>query len=93
MVGNSGAQGINLAYRWGAKRIVLVGFDMCRRGDREHWFGDHPKGLITRSNFGAFVKGMGKMAIDLRLEDIEVINTCAWSALPYWPKTPLEALR
>lgn len=94
-MGNSGAQAINLAYLWGARRMILVGFDM-RSGevdgkkDQMHWFGDHPKPLQNPSAFDQFITGMGPMAVDLRQRDVEVINTSAKSAIPYWPKRTLE---
>lgn len=89
IVGNSGAQAINLAYLWGARRILLVGFDMCKRGDVVHWFGDHPRPLKNDPAFARFVEGMGPMAADLHAAGVEVINCCRWSALPYWPKRTL----
>jgi hypothetical protein len=88
-IGNSGAQAMNLAFLWGARRLLLVGFDMCKRGELVHWFGDHPKGLQNDPPFERFVKGMGPLAADLHREGVEVINCCRWSALPYWPKREL----
>jgi hypothetical protein len=38
---NSGFQAVNFALLSGARRVVMVGFDM--KGT--HFFGDHPKGL------------------------------------------------
>ena len=40
--GNSGFQAINLAMLFGARRIVLVGFNMDNQG---HFFGAHPRPL------------------------------------------------
>lgn len=85
-IGNSGAQAINLAYLAGARRIVLVGFDMARLRNREHWFGDHPSGVHRQSPYPTFVRGMGDMARDLDREGVEVINASRESTLPYWPK-------
>lgn len=91
-VGNSGAQAINLAYLWGARRLLLVGFDMCKRGGLVHWFGDHPKELQNAPSLDSFVKGMGRMAADLHAAGVEVVNCCSWSALPYWPKRELATV-
>lgn len=96
MVGNSGAQAMNLATLAGARRLILVGFDMQRgpvnqRGEQMiHWHGDHPKPINNTPSFAHFVRGMGRMAADLHAAHIEVINTCARSALPYFPKRTLE---
>jgi hypothetical protein len=37
--GNSGAAAISLAVHAGAKRIILLGFDMCLVDNRQHWHG------------------------------------------------------
>lgn len=94
LVGNSGAQAINLAYLWGARRLVLVGFDMCKLKDEtdqvlSHWHGDHPKPLKNDSPYPRFVAGMAQMAADLYAHRVEVINCSPRSALPYWPRRPL----
>ena len=42
--GNSGFQAINLAFLWGATRIILLGFDCKAVAGKDHWFGQHPQG-------------------------------------------------
>lgn len=87
LVGNSGAQAINLAYLLGARRLVLVGFDMRVGGDRRHhFFGDHPKPLTNGTNYALFVRGMGGLAADLAAEGVNVLNASTNSALPFWPR-------
>lgn len=93
-VGNSGAQAINLGYLFGARRFVLVGFDMRRdavdgKPDQVHWFGDHPKSLTNTPPFDHFIRGMGELAADLHRHGIEVVNCSQRSALPYWRKASL----
>lgn len=88
-VGNSGAQAINLAFLWGARRLVLVGFDFAG----SHFFGDHPRELAKTSAFDRMREGMGELARDLYDNRVEVINCSARSALTFWPKRTLaEAL-
>lgn len=89
VVGNSGAQAINLAYLWGARRIVLIGFDMRDEGVG-HFFGEHPKGLTSTAKRSMFVRLMHSMAADLHAAGVEVINTSMRSALPYWPRRELS---
>lgn len=89
MIGNSGAQAINLAFLWGARRLLLIGFDMRDKGPR-HFFGDHPKPLLQNCNYSTFVHHMGPMASDLYAAGVEVINCSPQSALPYWKKTTLD---
>lgn len=97
--GNSGFQAVNLAWHFGARRIVLLGFDMHRKNGG-HWHGEHhdtrgrpmlsaPSTHITiwRNEFDA-------MAFDLRAEKVEVLNATEGSALTCFPKVDLaRALR
>lgn len=92
-IGNSGAQAINLATLCGARRLVLVGFDMRRLRDREHWFGDHPSGVRRESPYAEFVKGMAQMAADLDRLGFEILNASTESALPYWRKFTPDQVR
>ncbi|MGA4815964.1 hypothetical protein ACPA9J_15885 [Pseudomonas aeruginosa] len=34
-----------MAIARGAKRIILLGYDMQKTNGQSHWHGDHPKGL------------------------------------------------
>lgn len=43
--GNSGYQAVNLAVHLGAKKIVLIGFDMKGSGGKVHWHDAHPPGM------------------------------------------------
>lgn len=90
--GNSGFHAINLAAQWGAKRLILVGFDM--RVDRgNHFFGDHPY-THNKPTAGAcekWAKHLDKQASVLTGRGIEVINCSPVSALTAFPKMSLEA--
>jgi len=82
IVGNSGAQAINLAYLFGARRIVLIGMDM----GGPHFFGNHPKTLgPTDSNYKSMILAMSQMAADLHAEGVEVLNCSDVKNIPYWP--------
>ena len=86
-MGNSGAQAINLAYLLGARRILLLGFDMRRAaGTPSHWFGEHPPALNRPNTYERWVQGMWRMAYDLSEAKVEVLNGCHDSALPHWPR-------
>lgn len=39
--GNSGFQALGLALLFGAKRVILIGYDMQLTEGRTHWHGDH----------------------------------------------------
>lgn len=88
---NSGYQCINLAYYWGAKRIILLGLDCSPSPDgKKHWFGDHPKGLSNNQPFERWVLNFKKLADDLALLKIDVINASRRTALGCFKQIFLE---
>lgn len=89
---NSGYQAINLAYNWGAKRIVLLGFDCRRDKGRTHWFGDHPKPLTSDSPYGLWLTNFRKLAADLKAKGVEVFNCSPNSAIDAFQKVPLGSV-
>ena len=91
---NSGYQAINLAYLFGAKKIILLGFDMKRGNDnKSHWHGEHPGPLNNSMPIKTWVKNFWKLAEDLRNEKVEVINATRDTALECFNKVNLgEAL-
>ncbi len=84
---NSGFQAINLAILMGARRIVLVGFDM-RAAGRRHFFGDHPAGLSNAVDYRQFVPQFTAAARALG-PDVAIINATPGSALTCWPMMTL----
>lgn len=91
--GNSGYQAINLAYLWGAKRIILLGFDCKPIDGKSHWFGQHPQGLNQTQNFNIWISNFNMLAKDLEREGIEVINCSVESALDCFKKVKIEELQ
>lgn len=85
---NSGFQAINLAILFGARRIVLVGFDMSSQG-KSHFFGEHPEGLIRNSSYERFIPQFERAARRLPA-DIKIINSTPGSALRCFPMMDLE---
>lgn len=89
---NSGAQAVNLAVLWGARRLILVGFDMKLAGKTRHWFGDHPGALNKPTDYPDLIAKFKRIADDLKSLGVEVWNTSMESALPWFPKKPLDEL-
>lgn len=88
---NSGYQAINLAYLWGAKEIMLLGYDMKKADNgKTHWFGDHPTGLNNNSPYTSFVQKFKKLADDLQKEGVKVVNCTRSTALNCFQKQQLE---
>ena len=85
--GNSGFQALNLAAQFGAKRIVLVGYDMTTaRG--VHWHGRHPTGLHnpTENNIIRWRRAIDGASADLAGLGIDVLNASPASMLTAYPK-------
>lgn len=89
--GNSGAQAVNLATLFGAKRILLVGFDMREVDGLAHWFGQHPQGtgLVQRQLFEEWLHKWEPMAADAKARGIVIVNCTPGSALRCVPQGAL----
>jgi hypothetical protein len=83
---NSGFQAVNFAILSGARRIVMVGFDMKGR----HFFGDHPKPLRNPSSYNSFMKAFATAATAMPA-GVQIINATRGSALTCFPMMPLGA--
>lgn len=85
--GNSGTQAINLAYIWGFKRIILLGFDMkLGPGGERHHHPDHAHPMVQAQCFDEWRHKMARVAKDLKAEGIEVLNATPGSALECFTK-------
>jgi hypothetical protein len=88
---NSGYAAINLAFLFGAKRIVLLGYDMRCVGQRSHWHDNTPH---TAAEFANILKHSMLPLFDGLVEPlaqagVEVINATPDSELKCWPYVPL----
>src|SRR5689334_19405100 len=72
---NSGFSAINLAVHLGAKRILLLGYNLGYRNGKAHFFGDHPPALAQDEwRYAGFRRVFESLVEPLRALDIEVIN-------------------
>lgn len=91
--GNSGYQAIGLAYHLGARRTVLVGYDMQKTNGATHWFGEHAKPLSNAHPYSAWLANFKVLAEDLKEAGVEVVNASLQTALLCFPRADLvEAL-
>lgn len=88
--GNSGFGAINLAYLFGARRILLLGCDMREIGGKKHWHPDHPKPCVQNMPFKEWLFKSVALARDLKAAGCEVINCTPGSALTVWPMSTIE---
>jgi len=92
---NSGYQALNLAIHFGARKIILLGYDMqCGPNGQTHWFGSHPGALEKGAGlYPRFVQNFRTTLPDLERNGITVVNCSRSTALDCFPKIPLvEAL-
>lgn len=89
--GNSGFQAVNLAYLFGARHIVLVGFDMKLgpKGEKHH-HKDHPAPCVQGQTFDQWMRQGAVFAKDLEAAACDVVNCSADTALTCFRKSTLE---
>lgn len=87
---NSGYQAINLSVHLGAKRILLLGYDMSRHGGKGHFFGEHPKNW-SPSPFHSFLDSFKTIEQPLKDLGVEVVNCSRRTALKVFPTMALDA--
>jgi hypothetical protein len=78
----SGASAINLAYHLGAKKIVLLGFDMQIVDGNENWHKDHVFQGDKPNPYPLFLEPFKGISEDLKKLNVEIVNTCMDSAIP-----------
>lgn len=85
---NGGYQAVNLAYQSGAKKIILLGFDM----QGTHWHGPYTNGLPNTAAhlFSSWIKSFERLAADLAQAGVAVVNCSPGSALKSFPMGELE---
>lgn len=87
--GNSGHQCIHAVRNLGAKRIILLGFDMAHTYGQAHWHGNHPRGLGNAGQCGKWIELMRPLAAGLEAEGVEVINCSRHTALDCFKRAGL----
>lgn len=86
---HSGFQAVNLALLWGARRIVLVGFDLRKVEGRSHFFGDHPRTMNFASPYARFAAALANARPTLPA-GVDLINATPGSALKAYPMMTLR---
>lgn len=91
---NSGATAINLAVHFGAKKIILVGFDMKRDGDRFNYHNEYarPDNVKTYNPYSRHMPAFPKIKADLDKLGVTCVNATAGSALEVFPRISLEEI-
>lgn len=91
-VKSSGYQAIWCAKLMGAKRIVLLGFDMKAHRGMNHWHGEHSGGTLTNPNwrlYAAWKAGIDALHAEFDRDGVVLVNATRQTALSL-PRVPLE---
>ena len=89
---NSGYQAANLAYHFGVKKIILLGYDMRVVNGRTHWHSERrePAEQFAVTLSHSMLPLFETLRAPLQEAGVEVINATPDSALKVWPYVPLE---
>lgn len=88
--GNSGYQAIGLAFLFGCRRILLLGFTMRVIDGCKHWHVDHPAPLTQVVLPDEWRHKFVPLADDLRQHGCQVVNCDPLSALTVFPMSTIE---
>jgi len=93
---SSGASAINLAYHLGAKRIILLGFDMRKRivdgEERQNWHKDHKVVGAKANPYPRFLQVFRLINIDAKKLGVEILNATPNSSIKDFPIVDLESV-
>lgn len=88
---NSGYAAINLAIHLGAKRIVLLGYDMGNDGNVSHFHDGYPVNATGENIYkNQFLPGFEILKGQLKGKDIQIFNACPTSKLNTFKKITIE---
>jgi len=85
--GNSGIGAISLAIRFGAKKVILIGYDCSVTDNKTHWHGDHVAGLDNARRIDEWPILFNNFAANITTP---IINATRTTALRTFPIVSLE---
>lgn len=85
---NSGAGAVELAFKAGARRILLLGYDCQHTGGRAHWHPDHPSPMGNAGSVHDWPRLWRNTA--KAVAGAQVINCSRQTALDCFPRMRLE---
>ena len=88
---NSGYAAINLAYHLGARKIILLGYDMGNVSGKSHFHEGYPTRATADEVYQKqFIPGFGAIYEALKGRGIQVYNACPTSNLKVFPMITLD---
>lgn len=88
--GHSGYQAINLAVHLGAKKVVLLGYDMQATNGQQHYFGEHEHRTDHRLPFNLFAFHFPSIVPALEARGVTVVNASRQTALDLFPRMTID---
>lgn len=89
--GNSGACAISAAIGFGAKKILILGYDCKKKDGVSHWHGEHPDGFSNCNSITRWPRIFEDVAKFARHNAVEVINCSRETALTCFEREALES--
>ncbi len=88
---NSGGAAINLAIHLGAKRIILLGYDLGNNGKDSHFHNGYPVNSTGENIYkNQFMPAFEAIAADIKGKGIQIFNACPKSKLNTFKKITVE---
>ena len=89
---NTGASAINVAYHFGAKKIVLLGFDMQHIEGKNNWHDSHAPTWSPAPDVyeKRFLPKFNQIKIDADALGLDIVNATPGSALTLFPIVELK---
>lgn len=86
---NSGYAAINLAYKLGAKKVYLLGYDMNIPGNKTHWHDGYDV-KHNKNVYSNMMKHFISLSNEIKNIDFEIINANPLSRMNCFPKCTLK---
>lgn len=88
---DGGTSAINLAYHFGAREIILLGYDMTgTRWLEGEWLARHPLPRIPQAHFDRHMRPLPALARDCEAKGVKVINCSPISAVTCFERRDLK---
>ncbi len=88
--GNSGASAISLAIAFGARRLIMLGYDCQKTDGKTHHHGDHPAGLQNCDSLPNWPERFARLSRYAQRRGAEVINASRVTALECFQRQSLR---
>lgn len=90
--GNSGFQALNLALQWGARKIILIGYDLTDRSG-VHWYGRNNWAMANNPDdpqLGKWAANFDRTAPAIVKLGADVVNVSEYSRITAFRKGTIE---